>query len=858
MRQRWAWAAGFLLALLPALTGPAALAVITRLTPLGEVLKEEQYICLARVDKLDAEKRLAVLAVKEDLKGQLPCRRMTVHLKGDSEGKKEAQVPKLLKRLAPELPIVLFANQFGKRLTIFAYTEGTWFQMTGQPVPDRADAAVLTFTHFEPFFRRTFKGTTTELRQVIVDGLSGKRAPPAPNPKEPPGLGPEIKAQDGARGSLEPLVPTLRVGTRVPAAPRPEAEAEFSALLTQDAERPELAFPCGAWERGAPTFAVIPTIGLGGPLAILALLFPSLFGGVLVLFRRWAAFFTVLSVNSLLVFLHMWADATTWWGSDATVMLVIGLVNLLGLGWAWRRHLTFLQTPGAAEPPARTEYLVLWLLSIGCAATLLIYYWLTLRSWREPVWQLLLSLSIGIWVGTGYKLCAGFLRRSGRTPLATEGVILWGTLCAFLVLATMHPGLRVPAGAIAAEEQSAGDSKEDGPRFQKDKTWSLIFGARGSGMVVSSPRIVGDRAYVAAAHKQGLNTFGAVYCVDLASKKVLWTFDDDRNVKQIFSSPCLVRGKLYIGEGFHDDVNCKVYCLDAKSGKELWNYQTASQTEGSPLAVGDTVYIGAGDEGVLALDAANGKKRWQFPDKQDDKAMLRVGGSPAVAGKRLFIGSGVDRNSPDNPGETAVFCLDTDTGKLLWKVKTDLPFWGTPVVAGENVFFGLGNGDLFTDAAKPGGAVLCLEGQTGKEVWRTDLPNGVLEKPALDWNSVYCGCRDGCCYCLNRYSGKQRWKKDLGSPVVAAPALDQESTEGTSSAVFVVADAGKVACLEPSSGRILWAWNELQSGDTHLISSPWVVLTPTAEGERRQVYFGAALSGMSIPALYSLEDLLPR
>ena len=55
---------------------------------------------------------------------------------------------------------------------------------------------------------------------------------------------------------------------------------------------------------------------------LLAPLFPLLFGGVFVLFRRWAAFFTVLSVNSLLVFLHSWFGASlldTVWGSPAAL-----------------------------------------------------------------------------------------------------------------------------------------------------------------------------------------------------------------------------------------------------------------------------------------------------------------------------------------------------------------------------------------------------------------------------------------------------------------------------------------------------------------------------------------------------------
>ena len=40
-------------------------------------------------------------------------------------------------------------------------------------------------------------------------------------------------------------------------------------------------------------------------------------------------------------------------------------------------------------------------------------------------------------------------------------------------------------------------------------------------------------------------------------------------------------------------------------------------------------------------------------------------------------------------------------------------------------------------------------------------------------------------------------------------------------------------------------------------SAPTVVVTPGPEGVYRRLYFGAALQGLSLPALYSLEDFVP-
>jgi outer membrane protein assembly factor BamB len=799
---------GIALAFAPSL----ALALITRLTPLASVLKEMPYVCMARVDKLDAGRPAVVLSVTEDLKGKLPFRRLTVGLQGDSEARKGKQTPQLLKRLAPDLPLVLFvSHEPGKQVMVFAYSNGTWFQMVGRPTPGKDDAAVLGFTHLEPYLRRTFKGTTAELREVIVDGLAGKRAPPRPNPKELPGLGPEIR--------------------------NPKSEIRNPAV-------------------GGPLFAVIPTLGLGGPLAILALLFPSLFGGVLLLFRRWTAFFMVLSINGLLLLPLLvsgwfgWTLPGTWWGNAMVLWLLMTGVTLLGLLWAWRRHLTALQE-GHPEPPARTEHLVLWLLSLGCGITVVLY-WLDLRSSADPTWRFLLALSGGIWAGTLYKLYRGLLStRLKRSHMPTEGVILWASLAVLVGFAAT----RTTAQGVTTEVAEGQDRPL--PKFQADQTWAVLFNDRAPGAIYSAPWIEGERAYVSVAHRRGFQNFGAVYCFDLKTRKIRWSFDADGAMKQIYSSPRVAAGKLYVGEGFHDDPDCKLYCLDAATGKLLWDFQTASQTEASPCVAGGKVFIGAGNDGLYALDAASGKKLWQYPIQQDPAAVLRFGASPAVADHHLYVGSGVDRNHPEAPGQTAVMCLDADTGRQIWKVKIDLPVWGEPVVAAGQVFFPLGNGDIVQDAANPAGALLCLDAGTGKRLWRTNVPNGVLNRPAVDRDSVYFGARDGRCYCLNRFNGIPRWAKELGSPVIASPALDPPSPDGRALAVFVVAERGKVACLDPRTGAALWAWDELAEGDNHLLSTPQVLVHAERNGDHRQIYFGAALNGDSLPALYGLEDLLP-
>jgi outer membrane protein assembly factor BamB len=806
----------------------AAEAVITFLYPLKDALKGHEFIAVAKVDKLLPEKPAAVLTLIEDLKGKFPVRRLPINLSGDEYAKENNHVPQMLKRLAPDLPLVLFGNQRGGKVTVFGFTNGTWFQMEGRKT-GKDTAVVFAFNHVEPYLRRTFKGTTAELRQIIVDGLSGKKQPPEPNEKEPPGFGPEVKPE----GSKQ------------------KAEGSKGDLL-----------PLPGMHRG-PLFAVIPTVGLGAPLAILALLFPSVFGGVLVLFRQWLAFFTVFSVNTTLFLLHGWLAPShwgTWWTSPSSLWLAMTFVALLGTLWAWRRNIRALHSGdwSTLEAPPRAEHFVLGFLSLSCLAVVLILS-LSQEGPFASWWHLLLAFSIGIWLGTIIRLARSLLAASARYPkahLPTEGIILVGLLGSLVWFSVARSGsfASVPDTVAAAEGRPVA-------RLDKGKVRLTVFTENGTGVIVSSPLVVGDRIYVAVAHKKGFETFGVLYCLDRESRKILWTFDNDGDMKQAYSSPCVADGRVYIGEGFHDDQNCRVYCINADTGAKIWDFQTTSQTESTPCVADGRVFIGAGNDGLYCLDARKGKVLWRFPGKSARGGLLRFGANPVVSDDRVYIGTGVDRNRPDNPGETALFCLDAATGRQVWRTDVDLPCWGAAAVVTGRVFFCLGNGDVFNDAkapAQPKGALLCLSPRTGKLRWRFDVPNGALERPVVDRYRVFFGARDGKLYCVSRLDGQKRWEASLGSPVIAAPALDCFSSGDKANTVYAIGARGRVMCLDAASGRTHWDYRNLQGDAAHLSSSPVLVTEATTDGERRRLYFGAALNAFTIPALYSLEDFMPE
>jgi outer membrane protein assembly factor BamB len=465
-------------------------------------------------------------------------------------------------------------------------------------------------------------------------------------------------------------------------------------------------------------------------------------------------------------------------------------------------------------------------------------------SWRKPT----LVMLLGLWAGTVYTF---YLRRSSgngaavRTALPPEAVMLAVMLAAGTALALTT----LPRAAAATGELATTAERQAGTEGARPAGFVWKFEPADAGTIASSPLVAGDRIYVAAAHGGVFERYGRLYCLDRASGKELWRFDDDHGMKQVFSTPCLADGRLYIGEGFHQDSNCKLYCVDATTGKKQWAFATNSHTESSPCVVGGKVYFGAGDDGVFCVEAASGTEVWHYPG-------LHVDCNPCVAGGRLYAGSGVG----DTYRETCLFCLDAATGKDVWRVPADLPVWGSPTLAGKNLFAGVGNGNFLDSDARPAGAVLCLDPDTGQNVWRCDVPDGVLDRPCVDRHRVYFGSRDGHSYCVDRGTGKLRWKYALGSPVVSAPALARSPGCAAVTGVYAAAVGGRVCCLDPDAGTADWTLDvgKQVKGEPELLSTPAVVVSRDGGGERRQLFFGV---GIKTPVgetavLYCHEDRL--
>ncbi|HPD17217.1 MAG TPA: PQQ-binding-like beta-propeller repeat protein [Planctomycetota bacterium] len=381
--------------------------------------------------------------------------------------------------------------------------------------------------------------------------------------------------------------------------------------------------------------------------------------------------------------------------------------------------------------------------------------------------QALLAILPSLLIALGGMLLA-FFRPSFYKKLA---IFLWNQKVFSLCLLAVAAGLvflsRVGWGTSgpAASEMRAGS---DWPVFRggperrgavldapeptlPETIWSFKSDAK---CIYASPAIVGNRLYVTTAEKGVFTDRGAILCLDAETGGEVWRYSP-RDFRATFSSPSVVvggtspsrvsrrgdtpptgDGYVVVGEGLHYTTDARINCLDLK-GNLVWELRTKSHVESAPCIYNGRVYIGAGDDGYYCIDLAPG------PD-----------GKPNV-----------------------VWHLD---GKKYPDCET------AHLVADGMVFLGLGMG---------GNAILGLDAETGKELWRLEAPYPVFAPPALADGKLYVGMGNG-----NYVETAEQVRDNVLKKMRDAGKSAAELTEAEKR----LGPAGEVWCIEPKTGKVLW------------------------------------------------------
>jgi outer membrane protein assembly factor BamB len=298
----------------------------------------------------------------------------------------------------------------------------------------------------------------------------------------------------------------------------------------------------------------------------------------------------------------------------------------------------------------------------------------------------------------------------------------------------------------------------------------------------------------------------AAYSVE--NGRELWTrawggaFSPDDTGDGPRSTPTWDEGRIYAlgAEG-------ELECLDAKTGKALWQKNILTDngasnlqwgTAESPLVVDDKVIVmpgGTSGKGFVAYNKLTGARVWS---SQNDRASYTSPMLATLGGKRQIISVTASR----------LVGLDPSDGSLLWSYP-----WSTsmginvaqPLVVGKNRIFlsaGYGHGATLVELTPQG------KGFDARTVWENTNLKTKFNSPVYDNGYVY-GLDEGILTCIDIATGERKWKGgryNYGQVLYASGHLI--ITDGSSGEVALVkadpAQFTEVARIQAVSGK---TWN---------------------------------------------------
>ncbi|MCK0167108.1 PQQ-like beta-propeller repeat protein [Jannaschia sp. S6380] len=242
----------------------------------------------------------------------------------------------------------------------------------------------------------------------------------------------------------------------------------------------------------------------------------------------------------------------------------------------------------------------------------------------------------------------------------------------------------------------------------------------------------------------------------------------------------------------------RIFTLDATvgiratstQGETLWarslvpGYERAGDASGGGLAVtGGTVFATTGYGELHALDAATGAKRWV---QRLDAPIT----TPKVAGDLVYVVSRDNR----------AWAIDAANGRIRWELPAApaaavMATAPAPAVTDRAVIFPFGSGE-----------VLATLRQSGIRVWGANVSGerrgvayndvgDITGDPVVAGGVVFAGTSAGRMVALSAASGERRWTADEGavSPLAVAGG-----------SVFAVTDRAQLIRLNAATGEVLW------------------------------------------------------
>ncbi len=330
-----------------------------------------------------------------------------------------------------------------------------------------------------------------------------------------------------------------------------------------------------------------------------------------------------------------------------------------------------------------------------------------------------------------------FVCRGGifGTPALVEGILYFGSADGHLYAVEVATGEELWEFATAFDIKSspAVDAEQvyfgctDGRLYCLDReTGDLLWEVPTGEAITSSPCVSEGVVYIGSRD-------GNLYAVDALAGTVLWQVQVPVRGVPINSSPAVWEGRVYFGA-----ADGRIHCVSAADGTPGWDLTTEGKVDASPVIADGVLYVGSWGGTMYAVDATSGDLLWAYPT-----ARQPTHSSVAVGEQSIFFG-GVDGR---------LYAVNKQQGTTAWRFQARGPIYGTPVLAGERLYFGDSSGMFWCLRAGDGQEIDRLTPGAGQEVYRRAYRRGewyvpIHSTPVVTAEAIYLGSETGAIFAV--------------------------------------------------------------------------------------------------------------
>jgi outer membrane protein assembly factor BamB len=294
------------------------------------------------------------------------------------------------------------------------------------------------------------------------------------------------------------------------------------------------------------------------------------------------------------------------------------------------------------------------------------------------------------------------------------------------------------------------------------------------------------------------------------------------------ATPALVEGKLYVFTRI--DADEVIQCLDADSGKKLWEDKYAAQSVSGPpsshpgprssptVLDGKVITLGVG--GVLScLDRNNGKVVWRKDEFTKSVPRFFTGMSPIIVDKMCIAHLG-------GSDQGYIIAFDLDTGKEKWRWSSDGPAYASPVLLTvENTK------QVVFQTEKN---IVSIAIEDGKLLWQVPAPAQQMSfncaTPIVYGQTViYTGQGNGTKALMvqkqgNNFNIKELWSNNELGTAFNTPVLKD-------GLIFGLSNRGRLYCINAGTGQTAWADETTHQNFGAILDAGSVIVALTSNPE---------------------------